>query len=132
LLATLTIFLAIGGAPAFALAPARAYAEKPPVLVFPPQEDPIGSNCYLYVKSIYDFLPLMADIQPNSPPVKGGVAIFYYNDKTTGEKVKHIAMEEDIRESSFTVSETNYEAGKYTTREISYNDPYWVGTYFPG
>lgn len=84
-------------------------------------------NCYSLVKSKIGHLPLMAGIQPSGlPPEIGGVAIFNYNG------VKHVALEVAFEETGFWVFESNYEPCKVGKRFVRFDDPHFVGTWFPG
>ena len=86
-------------------------------------------NCYTFVWTKIRNLPRMALIQPNSEPVVGGVAIFYYKDRTTGEQVKHIAYITQVLEGGIKIVEANKEPGLITTRKVDLNDPHYYGTW---
>lgn len=86
-------------------------------------------NCYKFVKDHIPSLPRMAEIQPNSRPKVGGVAIFWYTDKTTGEWEKHVAIETAVKGSHITIKEANFKAGVIGTRVIHTSDPHYVGTW---
>lgn len=88
-------------------------------------------NCYSLVRSKYGDLPRMADIQPTAwAPIEGGIAIFYYNDKETGKRVKHIAITTAIEATGFWVFESNYEGCKVGNRFVSFEDVHYVGSLY--
>lgn len=78
-------------------------------------------NCYAYVKWLVPNLPLQNKILPNSTPQKGGVAIFQYKD------LPHYAYVTEIKTDGFSIKESNYIAGKITTRFIKWDDPHLKG-----
>lgn len=69
----------------------------------------------------------MADIVPNTTPHVGAIAIFYYHDKHTGERVKHIAEITAIGAESFTIDEANFSHCASDRRVIEWNDPHVAG-----
>lgn len=84
-------------------------------------------NCYTYVSHLIK-LPKMSQIISNtSIPHVGHVAIFWYKDKRTGKMVKHIAYVSSVGETTFTVKEANFEAGKIGTRVVPKNNPNLAG-----
>lgn len=85
--------------------------ERPKVEV----PDPILSNCYAYVKSVYPSLPPTATILANLG-AEGEVAVFYYPDSG----LYHYAVVESAE--PFIVTDTNYgSATKKTRTESGHN-----------
>lgn len=84
-------------------------------------------SCWGLVSTKIKGLPRMADIQPNSEPTVGGVAIFEYSNN-----VKHVAYITKIEDSGMWVFESNYRPCAIGSRFISYTDPHLVGFFFPG
>jgi hypothetical protein len=85
--------------------------------------DPIASNCFLYVSQFVK-LPLQALVVPNSTPYIGVVAIFQY-------KLPHYAIVEKLTETGFWVKESNYYKGEYSKRFIGWDDTRLRGFYAP-
>lgn len=84
-------------------------------------------NCYTYVSHLVS-LPRMAEITVNTNvPHKGQVAIFWYKDKNTGAREKHVAYVSGVSGSTFTVKEANFTGGLIGTRVININDPHLAG-----
>ena len=90
------------------------------------------SNCYLYIKRIYPFLPRSAELVSNSEPTAGGVALFRYLHKGTGKVVNHYAYITAVDSQSFHIKECNFKEGVCGERDISRSDPHYLGTWFPG
>ena len=67
----------------------------------------------------------MATIEPNSTPLVGNVAIFYY------KSVKHIALITRIQDDGFFITESNYKAGVIGERFIPWNYYALHGFYNP-
>lgn len=64
-------------------------------------------NCYQYVKAVLEQkIPRMEDIEPNSSPFVGAIAIFMYGN------TKHLGVVTSMSEKGFTVREANKEACK--------------------
>lgn len=90
-------------------------------------------NCVSLVRSkLGTALPKMADIQPNSEPTVGGVAIFYYKHKETGDITKHVAYITDVFPDYIYIFEANFEPCKISTRKVMLDDPHIAGFFFPG
>jgi len=81
--------------------------ERPEVL-----PDPILSNCYAYVKSVYPSLPNTQTILANLEQ-SGEVAVFYYPDSG----LHHYAVVESME--PFMVTDTNYGSQTKKTRLAS-------------
>lgn len=99
--------------------------EAPPEAVKAPVDD-VACNCWRFLATKLP-VPRMADIQPNTTPHVGAIAIFSYKDKTTGEKVKHIAYIEELTADGFVISESNFEKCKYGRRTVAWTDQRLVG-----
>lgn len=77
-------------------------------------------NCYALVKTRVK-VPKMALLEPNSPPVVGGVAIQDFKG------VKHVSYIKKLTEKGVLVFEANYEPCKTGERLIEWNDPFLKG-----
>lgn len=66
----------------------------------------------------------MGDVQPNSLPSVGSVAIFQY-------KEKHLAIVEKLTSNGFYLKETNYRPCEVSTRFIPWNSERLKGFYSP-
>lgn len=86
-------------------------------------------NCYAFLKTKIKgtLVPRMDEIVPNGVPHMGAVAIFSYNDKTTGLPVKHVAYVESIDADGFEVAEANFGPCLLDSRRISWRDPHLRG-----
>lgn len=84
-------------------------------------------NCYSLVSTKIKGLPRMSSIQPNGPARVGGVAIFYYPKKGTGEIVKHIAYIQYVGDSKITIQEANMTHCLIDTRTVALHDPHLSG-----
>ena len=84
-------------------------------------------NCYSYTRSFFDIktFPKMTEIQPNSKPVAGGVAIFTYKGK------RHIAYIKSVKEGILSLLEANYSPCSVSPREVSVDDKAYMGTWVP-
>lgn len=82
-------------------------------------------NCYTYTRSFFKSFPKMADIQPNSTPVAGGVAIMTYKGK------RHIAYIKSVKGGVLSLLEANYNPCEIAPRELSVDDKAYVGTWVP-
>lgn len=107
------------------------YAEAPTTLDWnqiklAPAPSGVECNCYAFVAQTHD-LPWMAEIQPNTTPSVGAVAIFIYSEKGTGMPVKHIAIIVAVKETGFVIKECNFHRCHCGERFISYSDPHIVG-----
>lgn len=89
-----------------------------------------SGNCYSFVLTKIPDLPHMADIQPNSSAKAGSVAIFYYTDKNTGKRVKHIAYVLGTK-GGVTIQGANRIAFVIETITIPMSDPHLVGFWSP-
>lgn len=65
------------------------------------------------------------DIKPNSMLAIGSVVKFYYKHSDT----YHASLITSFTDEGFMVKETNYKKGKYTEREVEWNDPAIIGFY---
>ncbi len=83
-------------------------------------------NCYQFAKYVsgIDF-PRMSNIQPNTMPSVGSIAIFDYNG------IEHIAVIVELNEAYFLVNEANYKPCKIGTRRVRYDDERLVGFWLP-
>lgn len=82
----------------------------------------VCANCVLFVKAhYYPDLPKQSEIIPNSFAFEGAVVIMKYGD------VDHLAVITKFNNETFTVHEANYEPGKISKREVSYNDSHIQG-----
>lgn len=86
-----------------------------------------SGNCYSLVSTKIPNLPRMAAIQPNSPPVPGAVAIFYYRDRQTGKVEKHVAYTKAVKDGAVVIQEANKEPFLIDTRTVSLSDPHLAG-----
>ena len=77
-------------------------------------------NCYSLVKTRVK-VPKMALLEPNSPPVVGGVAIQDFKG------VKHVSYIKKLTEKGVIVFEANYEPCKTGERLIEWSDPFLRG-----
>lgn len=95
------------------------------------ENDWTSCNCYSLVWTKIGHLPLMSDIQPNAEPLQGSVAIFYYHDRQTGERVKHVAYVTGVARGNVTIQEANKEPCLIDTRVIHVGDPALAGFWSP-
>lgn len=95
------------------------------------EEQFVVCNCYAYLKTRLKELPRMADIVPNGTPKIGSVAVFFYRDKQTGKRVKHVALIEKMSDSGFMVAESNFTKCLFDRRFIDWNDPHLIGFWNP-
>lgn len=106
----------------------KAYAEELPIAqpqpILETQNLNLGSNCYAWLATQVK-LPRMVQIQPNTTPHVGAVAIFYYNN------VKHVALITELKADGFTVKEANFHAGKIGTRFVEWGNYALAGFYEP-
>jgi hypothetical protein len=84
-------------------------------------------NCFGLVKTkLGDALPRMADIQPNSEPSVGAVAVYDYNG------LKHVAYVTNPQPDGFWEFGANLTPCKIESRFVRYDDPHLLGFFFPG
>lgn len=81
-------------------------------------------NCYSYASLFVD-LPRMAEIQSNSTPHKGAIAIFWYG------KVKHVAVVTSTEAGGFWVKEANKSPCLTGSRFVKWGDKNLTGFYSP-
>lgn len=82
-------------------------------------------NCYSYTRSFFKDFPLMNEIQPNSVPRAGGVAIFTYKGQ------RHVAYIKNVKGGILSLLEANYRPCEISPREISVDDKSYVGAWYP-
>lgn len=88
--------------------------------------DPVLSNCFLYLTTQVPNLPPQSQVQPNTTPFVGAVAIFTYISKT-GETLPHVALVTKLDSDGFWVRDANFGGPGIRTHFIRYNDPHLDG-----
>jgi len=92
----------------------------------PPQLGGILCECVRYARSLGVEIPYnlhAIGLQPNSPPVENGLALFRYKN------FYHVGVITLLEETGFWIIEANYKKCKVTERFIYYDDPALRGFY---
>lgn len=87
-----------------------------------PQDDPLASNCYLYVQSLIPSLPHSSKIETNTPPYVGAVVFMDY---------PHYAIITKLEETGFWVKDTNWGGPGYRTHFLRWDNKHIKGFWSP-